>query len=154
MSKTLNETVKTAMHGVESVRVGAEHGLVNTLSVLVKAAGAVAGVVTILRTLDCDDGLAWFGFGRRRHPFRPLIVLGAGIVTGAVAGVMLAPMAGTDLRRYLLGGAEKRAQAGKTATEASDRGVEGVAPANGSPVGATVAAATAKSTPLGNFGAG
>ena len=89
MSKTLNETVKTAMHGVESVRVGAEHGLVNTLSVLVKAAGAVAGVVTILRTLDRDDGLAWFGFGRRRHPFRPLIVLGAGIVTGAVAGVML-----------------------------------------------------------------
>jgi hypothetical protein len=135
MARTFKDRVKTAANGVESVRQGTEHTLVGTLSVLVKAAGAVAGVIGILRGLDRDDGFAWFGFGRRRHPLRPVIVLGAGVVTGAVAGVLLAPMAGADLRQFLFGRSSPVQPQPAAAADTNERAADDTRPTNGSAAG-------------------
>ncbi len=99
MSSALNDTMK---HGVESVREGTEHTLASTISAMVKGVSAVSGVVTMLRSLDRDDGLAWFGLARRR-PLRAAAMFSAGLALGAGFGVLFAPMAGVDLRRKLLG---------------------------------------------------
>jgi hypothetical protein len=99
MSSTLNGTMK---HGVESIREGTEHTLASTLSTMVKGANAVSGVVAMLRSLDRDDGLAWFGLARRR-PLRAAAMFSAGLALGAGFGVLFAPMPGAELRRKLLG---------------------------------------------------
>ena len=69
---------------------------------LVKGASAAAGLVAMLRGLDGDDGLAWFGLARRRRPLRSLMILSVGVTAGAVAGVLMAPMPGATLRRALV----------------------------------------------------
>jgi hypothetical protein len=107
MSSTLNETVK---HGVESVREGTEHTLASTLSAMVKGVSTVSAVVTMLRGLDRDDGLAWLGLARRR-PLRAAAMFSAGLALGAGFGVLFAPMSGADLRRTLLGRPERKEQA-------------------------------------------
>ena len=101
MSSTLDETMKTARTGVESVWEGTEHTL-GTLSVLLKGANAAAELVAMLRGIDRDDGLAWFGLVRQRRPLRSLMILNAGVAAGAVAGVLLAPVSGASLRRALV----------------------------------------------------
>jgi hypothetical protein len=101
MSTTMNDTFKTAMDGVESARAGTAHTLTSTLAAIAKAVTAISGVVTVLRTLDRDHGLAWLGLARRR-PLQSAAIFGAGLAVGAGVGVLLTPMAGGDMRRTLL----------------------------------------------------
>ena len=124
MATMMNDTLKTARHGVESVREGTEHTLANTFSAMVKGVNAVSGVIAMLRSFDRDDGLAWLGLARRR-PLRSAVMFSAGLTMGAGLGVLFAPMAGADLRRTLLARltpaqtAEKTASGEKQASTAS-----------------------------------
>jgi hypothetical protein len=118
MSSILNDTMKTAKNGVGSAKEHAEHALgtaksavkdtehtiMSALSTLLKGASTVASVVSMLRSLDVDDGLSWFGLARRRRPLRSLAIFGAGLAMGAGVGVLFAPTSGADMRRALLGG--------------------------------------------------
>jgi hypothetical protein len=108
MSSMLHDTMKNATHGVETVREGTEHTIASTLAMLVKAAGAVSGVVTVLRSLDRDDGLSWLGLARRKSPLRSGAIFGAGVVLGAGLGLLLAPVSGADMRLALLGRSKKQ----------------------------------------------
>jgi hypothetical protein len=107
MSSTLNDTMKTAIHGAESIREGTEHTLASTLAAVVKGVNAVSGVVAMLRTLDRDDGLAWFGLARR-SPLRSAGMFGAGVAVGAGLGVLFAPTSGAEMRAGLLGRGKKQ----------------------------------------------
>jgi hypothetical protein len=102
MSSTLNDTMKTAIHGVEAVKEGTEHTVASTIAALAKGATAVSGVITMLRSLDRDDGLAWFGLARKR-PLRSAAILGVGVAVGAGLALIFAPMAGAELRNALMG---------------------------------------------------
>ena len=77
MSSMLHDTMKNATHGVETVREGTEHTVASTLALLVKGVSAVSGVVTVLRSLDRDDGLSWLGLARRKRPLRSGALFGA-----------------------------------------------------------------------------
>jgi hypothetical protein len=107
MSSTLNDTLKTASRGVESVREGTEHTITSTLAMVVKGVSAVSGIVAVLRSLDRDDGLAWFGLARRR-PLRSAATFSAGMALGTGLGLLFAPMSGAELRRSLLGRSSKQ----------------------------------------------
>ena len=115
MSSTLNDTMKTAIHGVESIREGTEHTLVSTLATLVKGVNAVSGIIAMLRSLDRDDGLAWFGLARRR-PLRSAATFSAGVALGAGLALLFAPMSGIEMRRTLLGRAASKQPAVSGAT--------------------------------------
>jgi hypothetical protein len=68
----------------------------------VRAVNTVSGVVTTLRALDRDDGLAWLGLARRR-PLRSALTFSAGLAVGTGLGFLFAPMAGADMRSALWG---------------------------------------------------
>ena len=127
----MNDTMKTAIHGVESIREGTEHTLASTLATLVKGVNAVSGVVAILRSLDRDDGLAWFGLARRRSPLLSGAMFGAGVITGAGLGLLFAPMSGADLRSLLVGRSTGSGDALAKTTNGAP--VESHAPANHAP---------------------
>jgi hypothetical protein len=112
----MNDTMKTAVHGVESIREGTEHTLVSTVATLVKGFNAVSGVVAMVRSLDRDDGLAWFGLARRRSPLRSAGTFSAGVALGAGFGLLFAPTSGAEMRRTLLGRLTKQPAAGDATT--------------------------------------
>ncbi len=114
MSSTLNDTMKTAIHGVESVREGTERTFADTVATLVKGVNAVSGVVAVLRSFNRDTGLGWLGLARR-HPFRSGTMFGAGVALGAGLGLLFAPMSGADLRGAILGGSRKQEPEAKPA---------------------------------------
>lgn len=93
----------TARREVESVRRGTMHTLANALSMVLETVSAGAGILSTLRKLDRDDGLAWFGLARRRSPLLTVAVFGAGAATGAGLALLFAPMSGADLRRAIQG---------------------------------------------------
>jgi hypothetical protein len=115
MSSTMNDTMKTAIHGVESIREGTEHTFASTLGTLVKGVNAVSGVVAMLRSLDRDDGLAWFGLARR-NPLRSAATFSAGLTLGAGLGLLFAPTSGAEMRRTFLGRFTKQPPVGDATT--------------------------------------
>ncbi len=130
MSSTLNDTMKTAIHGVETVREGTRHTLASTLATLVKGVNAVSGVVALLHRLDRDDGLAWFGLARKR-PLRSGAMFGAGVALGAGLGLLFAPLSGVEMRTALLGRLGSLGDAPAKATNGAP--VENHAPENHAP---------------------
>jgi hypothetical protein len=138
MSSTLNDTKKTVIHGVETVQAGAEHTFASTVSAIVKGVSAVSSVMAVLRSLDRDDGLAWFGLARRR-PLRSAAIFGAGVAAGAGIGLFMAPMSGADLRRALLGHAGDSEGGAKARAAKEHPAVDGAA-TNGSRVNVSEAA--------------
>lgn len=102
MSNTLNDTMKTTMHGVEAIREGTEHTLASTLSMLARGVSGVSGVVALVRSLDRDHGLAWLGIARRSRPLRDATLFAFGVATGAVASVLLTPASRATVRTALL----------------------------------------------------
>jgi gas vesicle protein len=75
---------------------------IGTARTLVEGAYAANGLVKMLRRMDLDDGLAWVGLARRAGPLRVFAIFGAGLLVGAGAGLLFAPMRGVDTRRALL----------------------------------------------------
>jgi hypothetical protein len=132
MSSTLNDTRKTAVEGVESVREGTRHTFVSTLATVMKGVNAVSGVVALLHRLDRDDGLAWLGLARRRSPLLSGGMFGAGVIAGAGLGLLFAPMSGAELRSLLMGRSNK-GSGDAPAKVTNGAPVEGHAPANHAP---------------------
>jgi gas vesicle protein len=96
----------TAKNVMESAKEGTEHTFTSVMSTVLKGASAVTGFVAMVRSLDLDDGLSWFGLARRRRPLHTLAAFGAGVAVGAGVGVLFAPMSGAALRRAILGEAK------------------------------------------------
>ena len=95
----------TASSGVASVQDGTGQAVLNAISMLKKGVSSAAGIVAMLRALDRDAGLAWFGLGRRSSTLGSIAIFGAGVAVGAGAGLLFAPMSGADMRRIVLGSA-------------------------------------------------
>ena len=120
MSNPLNDAKSAVNHGVQSAAEAAEHAFgaarkgavaakdtaersaMNVVETALKGMSAAAGIVTMLRHLDLDDGLSWFGLERRRTPLTTVAIFGAGIVVGAGIGCLFAPMSGAAARLAIL----------------------------------------------------
>ena len=80
--------------------------------------------------------LGWFGLARRRSPLLPLGIFGAGLLVGASAGVLFAPLSGADTRRLIvarLRGLRQKAEVGakeaeEPARKAEDKTIQVVKP--------------------------
>ena len=75
---------------------------IGTAKTFVEGVYAANGLARMLRRMDLDDGLAWIGLARRAGPLRLFAVFGAGLMVGAGAGLLFAPMKGVDTRRALI----------------------------------------------------
>jgi len=91
----------SAKKGVGTAKTAAEHSALSVISNVLKGVSAAAGIVTMLRRLDLNDGLSWFGLARRRNPLSNFAIFGAGIVVGAGVGLLCAPMSGAETRRAI-----------------------------------------------------
>ncbi len=102
MSNMLDDTMSTAKNAIGTAKVGTEHAVASTRSMLLDGLHAATSLVTLLRSLDRDDALGWVGLARRTGPMRSLGLFGAGLAVGAGAGMLFAPMSGAEARRTLL----------------------------------------------------
>lgn len=98
---TAKDALGTAKDAVESAKESTMQTYARSVSTVLKGISTVSGLITMLKGLDSDDGLAWFGLARRR-PLRSLGFFSAGMAVGAGAGMLFAPMSGADLRRMML----------------------------------------------------
>jgi hypothetical protein len=138
MSSTLNHTIETAKnvmdsanegaeravgkakHAVGSFREGAGHAVSSARTTFWDRVKTVTEIVLMLRGFQAEDALGWLGLARRRSPFLPIGIFGAGLVVGASAGVLFAPLSGADTRRLILArlaGLKQQAGVGKEAEE-------------------------------------
>lgn len=111
--------LSSAKSGVETVKKGTEHTVSSVMWAVLKGASTAAGIMTTLRKLDRDDGLAWLGLSRRRSPLVSVALFGSGLAVGAGIGLLLAPMTGADLRQAILGRSRDLTQKGAHAAEAA-----------------------------------
>lgn len=131
MSSTLNDTIKAAKHVLDSAndeavhavgtakqavssasdgakhvmgsaRDGAEHAATSARTTWFDGIKAVTGMVSMLRGLQADDALGMVGLSRRRSPVAAMGIFSAGVVVGAGAALLFAPMSGTETRRRLM----------------------------------------------------
>jgi len=102
MSSMLNDTVGTAKKAMNTAKEGTEHAVSSARSTLLDGVHAAAGIVSMLRNLDLDDGLGFIGLARRRSMLGSFAMFSAGLAVGAGAGMLFAPMSGADLRRAIL----------------------------------------------------
>jgi gas vesicle protein len=122
MSSTLNDTIEaakhvlasandeaahavgTARHAIGSAKDGAEHAAASARTTWFDGIKAVTGMVAMLRGLQTDDALGLVGLSRRRSPVAAMGIFSAGVVLGAGAALLFAPMSGAETRRRLMGG--------------------------------------------------
>jgi gas vesicle protein len=124
MANMLNDTIDNAKTAVETAKEGTEHAYLKTRDRLVEGFKAITEVIHMIRNLDRDDALGWVGLARRKGPFESIALFGAGIVVGAGAAMLLAPMSGSDLRRNLFGKVQAQAKDVADKVEASAKQVE------------------------------
>lgn len=112
MSSTLNDTINTARHVMESAKDGTEHAMHSAQkgarSSLLGTVTAVGGLVSILRGFDLDEGLGLIGLTRKRTAFRSAALttaafFGAGLAIGTGAALLFAPASGAETRRAIRG---------------------------------------------------
>lgn len=138
MSNTLTDTMKTAKNGIESAKESTIHALgvakegmesakestmhtfTHVLSMILKGATATSGIITALRQIDRDDGLAWFGLARKKSPLINVAIFGAGAAVGAGIALLFAPSSGADLRSTLMGYSKPEIVAKKIKTKVED----------------------------------
>ena len=122
MSTTLNDTlsaakqilasanteathaVDSAKHAMGSAKDGADHAVTSAKTTWLDGIKAVTGMVSMIRSLQTDDALGWVGLSRRRSPIGTFGIFSAGLVVGAGAALLFAPMSGEETRRRILGG--------------------------------------------------
>jgi gas vesicle protein len=122
MSTTLNDTlsaakqilasanteathaVGTAKNAMDSARDGADHAVSSARTTWLDGVKAVTGMVAMIRGLQADDALGWVGLSRRRSPVAAIGIFSAGMVLGAGAALLFAPMSGEETRKRILGG--------------------------------------------------
>ena len=112
MSSTLNDTMNTAKHVMESATGSAGHVMHSAQkgarSSLLGTVTAVGGIVSILRGFDLDEGLDLLGLTRKRTAARSATVsalafFGVGVALGTGAALLFAPASGAETRRALRG---------------------------------------------------
>jgi gas vesicle protein len=121
MSSTLNDTlsaakqilasanteathaVGSARHAMGSAKDGADHAVTSAKATWLDGVKAVTGMVSMIRSLQADDALGWVGLSRRRSPIAAFGIFSAGLVVGAGAALLFAPMSGEETRRRILG---------------------------------------------------
>jgi gas vesicle protein len=91
----------TARKGVGTAKHAAEHSAASVLATMLKGLSAAATITTMLRRLDLDDGLSWFGLARRRSSLSTFAIFGAGVVVGTGVGFLFAPVSGAEARRAI-----------------------------------------------------
>ncbi len=96
--------VGSAKHAMGSAKDGAEHAVASAKTTWLDGVKAVTGMVAMIRGLQADDALGWVGLSRRRSPMAAIGIFGAGMVVGAGAALLFAPMSGEQTRRRILGG--------------------------------------------------
>ena len=119
MASTLNDTLSAAKHILASANTEATHAVDSAKQAMGsardgadKAASsakttwfdgikAVTGMVAIIRSLQTDDALGWVGLSRRRSPLATFGLFSAGMVVGAGAALLFAPMSGEETRRRI-----------------------------------------------------
>ena len=115
MSSTLNDTMNTAKHVMDSATGSAGHVMhaaqKGARSSLLGTITAVGGLVSILRGFDLDEGLGLLGLTRKRTAARSAAVsaitfFGVGVALGTGAALLLAPASGAETRRALRGRVE------------------------------------------------
>ena len=122
MSTTLNDTlsaakqilasanteathaVDSAKHAMGSAKDGADQAVTSAKTTWLDGIKAVTGMVSMIRSLQADDALGWVGLSRRRSPIAAFGIFSAGLVVGAGAALLFAPMSGEETRRRILGG--------------------------------------------------
>lgn len=92
---------ETAKKGVGTAKHAAEHSAASVLATMLKGLSAAATITTMVRNLDLDDGLSWFGLARRRSSLSTFAIFGAGVVVGTGVGFLFAPVSGAQARRAI-----------------------------------------------------
>ena len=93
-----------AQHAMDSAKDGAQHAAQSARTTWLDGVKAVAGMVAMVRGLRADDALGWVGLSRRRSPVAAIGIFSAGMVLGAGAALLFAPMSGEETRRRIFGG--------------------------------------------------
>ena len=83
-----------------------------------------ASIVATLRRFDFNDGLAWFGLGRRRGPLFPIAAFGTGVLVGTGIGCLIAPVSGAEARRALRERFDDYMQRGAAALRRGEQEIE------------------------------
>lgn len=96
--------VSTAKHAAGSAKEGATDAVASARTTWFDGVKAVAGVVAMLRGFQANDALGWVGLARRRSPMAAMGLFGAGMVVGAGAALLFAPMSGEETRRRFMSG--------------------------------------------------
>jgi gas vesicle protein len=110
---TVGSAVDTAKHSVDSAKKGTERAASVAFSDIIGGIRTVTEAFAMIRRFGVDDALGWIGLSRRRNRFDSVAIFGSGVLVGAGVGVLLAPMAGSDLRKVIikrLRGVEKDAE--------------------------------------------
>jgi len=102
-----DDVLEKAKDGVDTIKEGGEHTFASVSWGVAKGLTALAGVATALRKFDTDQGLSWIGLTRKRSPLVTIALVTSGVVVGAGIGMLLAPMAGAELRQRILGGSKE-----------------------------------------------
>ena len=121
------QALSSAKSGADSVKKATEHTMSSIVWMALKGASTAAGILTTLRKLDRDDGLAWLGLARRRSPLASVALFGSGVAVGAGLALLLAPMTGADLRAAIVGRTRDLKDKGVHAVEQAEEKVEKVA---------------------------
>ena len=100
---TTMHALGTAKHEAEAAKQGTLHAISSGLATVLTGVSTAAGIITALKKLDRDDGLAWLGLPRRRSPLLTIAILGASAAVGAGIALWFAPMSGADLRTAIFG---------------------------------------------------
>jgi hypothetical protein len=100
-AEAAEHAVDATKKGVASAKTAAEHSAASVFATVLKGVSAAVSIVIMLRRLDLDDGLSWFGLERRRSPLSTIAIFGAGIVVGTGVGLLFAPVSGAEARRAI-----------------------------------------------------
>ena len=98
---SMGNAVDSAKHTVDSAKKGTERAASLAFSDITSGIRAVTEIVAQIRRFGVDDALGWVGLARRR-PFQSFAFFGSGVLVGAGAAMLFAPMAGSDMRKALL----------------------------------------------------
>ena len=102
MARRLSDSTDNVKDAVNSAKHVTGHALAGTRSAVLDAIHAIAGVVTILRSIGIGDALRWVGLARRGRGTSSVALFSAGVAAGAGLGMLFAPMSGADARRAIL----------------------------------------------------
>lgn len=121
---TMDSARETAGHVMDSAKEGTEKAVATTTSAFFEGVRAVNNLISTIRSLDTNDALGFIGLERRRSGFSTVAIFGAGIAVGAGVGMILAPMAGSDLRKMILSQFTKATNDATTAVKDAEQKVE------------------------------